>query len=751
MPPTAPQLRPLDPAPPMAPPAQGAAEVVDLRALLRLLRRRLWVILAVALVIFAAGAIRTLREQKLYTAQVSMVIELQAPKVLGDQVQDVAETQASFWQTKDFFETQFLFLKSKAVASRVVRRLQLDHDEAFLGLTGIADPELRAQALRAADASAVLRSRVKVEPIRDSHVVRVLVEDPDPKRAAVVANTMADEFIAFNLDDKLDTSNSATSKLQAQMDELRGKLQTSERDLFRYKRENEILTPSLEDSQSIVGKSLSQVSEALTAVRRERAALEAKVAQVKAAEAAGALAALPQVLASPVVQAHRTRALALGEELADARTRYGDEHPKIIALQKRKAEIEALAAREEQRIAQAAVYELGMVQGTEKNLVKLLQGTMGQAFAINQHEDEFNKLRRERENDAKSVEMVLRRMTEVALSSATRTNNVRLLDPAEVPLAPTSPNLRFALLVSLALGLLFGIGVAVLVEQLDNTLKGQEDVERCTRAAFLGIIPEVSAAARQEVRGDGRDAPPKGDEAVELYIHRKPQSSVAECLRTVRTNLLFLSTERPLQKLVVTSSGPQEGKTTAVVDLGITFAQSGQRVLLVDTDMRRPRLHKVFGFPNDLGLSSVLLDEKRLGEAIRATVVPNVSVLVCGPIPPNPAELLHTERFRHVVAELCRRYDRVIFDSPPVSVVTDAQILAAQVDGVVLLGKAGKTTKDALTRARRQLDAVEAHVVGTLLNGVDLADRSAGYYYDYYGRYGAYQTDDEPAAGGKKA
>jgi capsular exopolysaccharide synthesis family protein len=743
MPPSAPQLRPLDPAPLAQPPAPAAADVVDLRALLRLLRRRLWVILAVALATFAAGAIRTLREQKLYTSQVSMVIELQAPKVLGDQVQDVAETQASFWQTKDFFETQFLFLKSKAVASRVVRRLQLDRDEAFLGLTGIADHDLRAQALKAADASAVLRSRVKVEPIRDSHVVRVLVEDTDPKRAALIANTMADEFIAFNLDDKLDTSNSATSKLQAQMDELRGKLQTSERDLFRYKRENEILTPSLEDSQSIVGKSLSQVSEALTAVRRERAALEAKVAQVKAAEEAGALSALPQVLASPVVQAHRTRVLALGEELADARTRYGEEHPKIIALQRRKAEIESLAAREEKRIAQAAVYELAMVQGTEKNLVKLLQGTMGQAFAINQHEDEFNRLRRARENDSKSVEMVLRRMTEVALSSATRTNNVRLLDPAEAPLAPSSPNLRFALLVSLALGLLFGIGMAVVVEQLDNTLKGQEDVERCTRAAFLGIIPEV--------RGESREQPTKGDEAVELFIHRQPQSSVAECLRTVRTNLLFLSTERPLQKLLVTSSGPQEGKTTAVVDLGITFAQSGQRVLLVDTDMRRPRLHKVFGFSNDLGLSSVLLDEKRLGEAIRTTVVPNVSVLVCGPIPPNPAELLHTERFRHVVAELCRRYDRVIFDSPPVSVVTDAQILAADVDGTVLLGKAGKTTKDALTRARRQLDAVEAHVVGTLLNGVDLADRSAGYYYDYYGRYGGYQSEEEPAAGGKKA
>ena len=733
--PPVPQLRPIEPTPP-SPAAAAPAEVVDLRAWLRVLRRRFWLILALTLLVFAAGAIRTLREQKLYTAAVSLVIELQAPKVLGDQVQDVAETQASFWQTKDFFETQFLFLKSKAVASRVVRRLQLDRDEEFLGISKISDPALRAAALKVADASALLRSRLKVEPIRDSHVVRILVEDPDPKKAALIANTVADEFIAFNLDEKLGTSRAASEWLHGQMDELQSRLAQSENKLYAYKRENDILTASIEDSQSIVGKRLSAVNDALTGVRRERAALEAKVKQVHAAQERGELSALPQITASPVVQGFRTRAMGLGEELADARTRYGEEHPKIGALRERKRETEELLQAEELRLARSADFELAMVRDTEQNLSKLLDGAKREAFEINKKEVDFNRLRREQENSAKIVELVLRRLKDVDLSSMLKTNNVRLLDPAEPPVTASSPNLRFALLVSLALGLLLGAAGALLFEQLDNTLKGQEDVERATRAAFLGIIPEV---------------PLPQEEAVELYIHRKPQSSVAECLRTVRTNLLFLSTERPLQKLMVTSSGPQEGKTTAVVDLGITFAQSGQRVLLVDTDMRRPRLHKVFGLSNDLGLSSVLLDEKRLGEAIRPTVVPNVSVLACGPIPPNPAELLHTERFHHVVAELCRRYDRVLFDSPPVAVVTDAQILASVVDGVIVLGKAGKTTKDALARARRQLDAVEAHVVGALLNGVNLTDRSAGYYYDYYGRYGAYHSEDDAAAKADKA
>jgi succinoglycan biosynthesis transport protein ExoP len=227
----------------------------------------------------------------------------------------------------------------------------------------------------------------------------------------------------------------------------------------------------------------------------------------------------------------------------------------------------------------------------------------------------------------------------------------------------------------------------------------------------------------------------------DLFIHKMPKSPVAECLRGVRTNLLFLGTERPLQKLLVTSSGPQEGKTTAVIDLGITFAQSGQRTLLVDTDMRKPRLHRAFGLSADVGLTSVLLDEKRLGEALKATQVPDLTVLPCGPMPPNPAELLHTERFRKLVVELSRRYDRILFDSPPVAAVTDAMILAGEVDGVVLLVKAAHTSRDSVVRARRALTDVQARIVGAVLNAVDLKSRGAGYSYADYAQYSHYGDD----------
>lgn len=721
-------MGPLNPARPLAtapaePRSPEAAEpAVDVRRLLDVLVHRKWIILGVAALVLGLVAARTLHEPRVYTASVSLVIELQAPRVLGDQVQDVEGSSAGFWQTKDFLETQFRILKSDAVSERVVRKLALDRDPDFLGTKD-------RKAMQEADAVALLRSRLRVEPERDSRVVNVRVDDRDPKKAALLANTIADEFIQFNLTEKLGTSRSASEWLHDQVDELQGKLAVSESNLYRFKRENDILTASLEDSQSMVARRLSALNDALTKIREQRAELSAKVHQVREARASGALSSLPQVVASPLIQTERTRAQLIGEEIAEARTRYGPDHPKLLALEEKHKAALATIAREEESIARAAEIEERQVADTEGNLTRLWEGVKREAFEVNKKEVDYSRLRREQENNAKIVELVMRRLKDVDLASLLRTNNVRLLDAAKTPLAPTSPNLRLALMVGLGLGLLTGLGGAFLLEQLDNTVKGQEDLERTSRAAFLGIIPVVR---------EGQ---------TDLFVHKKPKSTVAECLRTVRTNLMFLGAERPLARLLVTSSGPQEGKTTAVIDLGITFAQSGQRILLVDTDMRRPRLHKAFGLSNDLGLSSVLLDEKRLGEALRTTEVPNLSVLACGPIPPNPAELLHTERFKALVLELSRRYDLILFDSPPIAAVTDAMILSSVVDGVVLLVKAGKTSKDAVVRARRALSDVQARVVGALLNAVDLGARRAGYYYAEYAHYSYYGEKDDEAAG----
>jgi capsular exopolysaccharide synthesis family protein len=228
----------------------------------------------------------------------------------------------------------------------------------------------------------------------------------------------------------------------------------------------------------------------------------------------------------------------------------------------------------------------------------------------------------------------------------------------------------------------------------------------------------------------------------DLHSHRRPKSSAAECVRAVRTNLLFMTPDKPLKRLLITSSGPQEGKTTFVSNLAITMAQSGSRTLLIDTDMRRPRIHRAFGLPNDAGVSTLMLQSVRIEDVVKETIIPNLFVLPCGPIPPNPSELFHTARFKQLLDELDTKFDRIIFDSPPIAAVTDGLIIAGSVDGVVMVVKAGRTVGEMAVRTKQSLDDVKARIFGVVINDLDLERRGYGYYY-YYQRYGYYYGEKQ--------
>jgi capsular exopolysaccharide synthesis family protein len=284
-----------------------------------------------------------------------------------------------------------------------------------------------------------------------------------------------------------------------------------------------------------------------------------------------------------------------------------------------------------------------------------------------------------------------------------------------------------------ALGLLLGLLLAFGVEFLDRSVKSQEDVESVIGLPFLGMVPALEP---------GDVVPGKRPE---LYVSEHPKSTIAECLRVVRTNILFCSPDKPLRTLVVTSSNPEEGKTMTSINLGIVMAQNGHRTLLVDTDMRRARLHKAMGIGNENGVSRVILGESEIEDAVKTTDVPNLWVLPCGPHPPNPAELLQTEKFEALVRRLGEKYDRVIFDSPPVLAVTDAVVLSRVVDGVVLVVRAGRTARDALMRTKRLQRAADPNIAGVVLNDVNLKSPHYYSYYNYY-NYGYHDASPAPAA-----
>jgi len=281
--------------------------------------------------------------------------------------------------------------------------------------------------------------------------------------------------------------------------------------------------------------------------------------------------------------------------------------------------------------------------------------------------------------------------------------------------------------VGLIIGLLLGLLAALVVEALDNTIKTAEAAEELVGAPVLGFLPMLSQAKTHLIE----DAPER-----DLAVFKDPSSMAAEACRSIRTNLMFLSAQKEVAMLAVTSPGPQDGKTTAAISIAIAMAQAGARVLLVDTDMRKPRIHRSFGLKSDRGVSNVILGDASLQDVICHSVVPNLDVLPCGPTPPNPAELLHTDRFREILAQCGKDYDRVVLDSPPTAPVTDPAILGNLVDGVILVLRAGHTTREAASYACRQLTDARARILGLVINQTDR--KGGGYGYPYYAPYGRY-------------
>jgi len=302
------------------------------------------------------------------------------------------------------------------------------------------------------------------------------------------------------------------------------------------------------------------------------------------------------------------------------------------------------------------------------------------------------------------------------------------------------PRVMFNLLLGAVVGLLIGIALAFLLEMLDNTVKNQEDIEQRLGMPFLGVIPQIRDADQRGAEGEVDSEEYRPDLHVKFY----PKSSVAECARTIRTNILFMSPSSDLDILLVTSPSPLEGKTTTAISVATVMAQSNDRILLLEADMRRPRLHKAFDLDPPVGLSSVLVGDAELDDTILDTGIDNLDLLPCGIIPPNPSELFHTPQFAEVLEQLKDRYDRIIIDSPPVIAVTDAMILAQHVDGVIVVTRTDKTRIDLLERTKRLLEGINAPLLGTILNHVNLENRRQGtYYYYYYRRHGAYYEESD--------
>ncbi len=708
------------------------ASPFSLKNSLSILVRRRWVIIGTFVPIFAAVAFYTLRQPKVYEASASMIIEVAAPHVLDSQVQDVSDSASSgYWWSREYTETQFKVITSRAVAARAAEKLGLDRDPSFLGVEGIADPIKREALMRQMDAATLLQSRISVIPVKDSRIARISVEDSSAQRAALLANEVADAYIAETLALRLKTSESANRWLEERLAELEERSKHSELAVYDFKKDADMLTTSLEDRASMVSQRLNSYNGALTDVRTRIAGLRARVEAIKRLrstvddaknpEWSAVLGAAPE---TSLVAQLRLRYFTERNDCSALGERYLPDHPKMVACLDRLNSARADLFAELTNTDRSAEAEQFEAEARERNLSGLFEAAKTEAFEVNKKQIEFDRIKREADNNQRLYDMVLKRLKDTELSGMLRTSNARILDAARPSMVPVRPKVRSSLLLGFLLALVGSVGLVFVLEQLNNTVNSQADVEERIGLPFLGFVPRLPQS--------------KGKTATdnELFVYRNPKSSVAEACRAIRTNLLFMTPDRPLRTMLVTSSGPREGKSTTVINTGITMAQSGNRVLLVDTDMRRPRLHKAFGLANELGVSSAIVGEATMAQIVKTTEVPNLFVAPCGPIPPNPAELFHAKAFKEFVETAVKSYDRVIFDSPPVNAVADPLVLSTQVDGVLLVFRASETPRALAQRALRTLRAVNAHLLGAILNDVEVGNSRYGYYYEAYRRYG---------------
>ncbi len=759
--PAAPALARVRPAAALRPETVEMRESPNLRMYWRVLHKRRWTVLSVFFVLFTVVLLGTLKQKPIYRAEALLEIEKENPNILTLQELFALETVSD-----TYLETQYKILRSATLARRVIDQFRLDALPEFnprASQRAPADSQgaVRNQALAGGEAErdtqgyqmalARFHDQLSVEPVKRSRLVQISFDSQNPELAARVVNGLASHYIEQNLEVRWEATQRASEWLSEQLVQLKARLEKSENELQTYARENGLLFLETEKGapENIVNERLRQLQEELTRAQAARYEKESLYRLVQA----GDDESLPGVADSKLLQDLAVRLAELRREQALLGTTFTPDYPRVIQLQNQINAMEAVRKRERDHAAERITNDYLAAARRETLVRQAFEEQQKQANVIAGRSVQYNILKREVETNKQLYEGLLQRLKEAGISSGLKASNIRIVDSAEPPKKPARPSLLLNLALAVVLGLGLGVGAAFVQEHLDNSLKTSEDVERFLGLPALALIPAVeSLDGRQgsvygrhgaKLLGSGHNAsatvPPRW---YRIDGTSEQHSALGEAFRSLRTSVLLSTADRPPRTLLVTSSQPSEGKTTISVNLAISLAQLGQRVLLIDGDMRRPNVRKVFELENNLGLVSCLAGQQNWRAAVQPSGMENLDALVSGPVPPNPAELLSSERMRAVLGEAKTEYHFVVVDSPPLLNVADSRILAALVEGVVLVVKGGATPREMVQRAQAYVQDVGANLIGVVLNNLDVRS-SDGYYYKYY-HYGYYDSESGP-------
>jgi polysaccharide biosynthesis transport protein len=702
---------------------------LDLRYILAAVRSNLWLIAAIIAAAFALALVATLLQTKRYTAATTIQINDSSGRILSNQDNPGDEQSNNSYDTDRFLKTQTDIIRSRGLALRVAQKLKVIGNPAFYRSQEVPLPgaSMTAEDQRNS-AIALLRANLTIDLPRDSRIITIRFESTDADMSAEIVNAFASEFIQSNLQRKFDSSSYARTFLAEQLDEARLKLETSERALNAYSRDTGLIRTENSDSSgkegsagagnSVITASLLQLNSAANEATAKRIEAEGRWRSISGVP----LLSAPQVVANSTVASLQGERARLEGELAEERSRHLEDYPTVKSKQKQLDTLNQQIQQVAQGVRTAVRAEYQSALNAEQQLKAQVNQLKGETLTEQDSTVQYGLLAREVDTNRALYDGLLERYKTLNAIAGVSLSNVNVIDQAEAPTVPSSPNL----FKNLALGLLLGLGLATATvffkDQFDDSIRVPEDVEPKLGLALLGVVPKTHSGEPGDALAD-------------------PKSPISESYNSLRGSLLYSTPAGLPHVMLVTSAQPSEGKTTSSFAIASGFARMGKRTLLIDADMRRPSQHRRAGLPNEKGLSTLLTSRQPLAEVAIKLEQDYLSILPAGPIPPSPTELLSTVRVEEVLREAAQSFDVVLIDSPPVLGLADSPLMAALVDGVIFVVEADRSRRGSLKTSLRRLRAMRAIMLGAVLTKFDPL-KSGNRYSEYYG-YDYYQYEDK--------
>ncbi len=761
-------------------------EAVHLREYLRIIKRRKYLVWVTVLLGTMLGILYSFHIKSSYTAKVMIEIGTEAPTLMKG-------GEAVYYMNDYEVKTAVQILQSRPLQTEISKAMKLGENKNFLDVTEerslgetfaavfdkapapmsdrkvlagifadnpdevkpIINPNEQVLSEKEQEKMRLLlgaiQSNLKVSTIRDSRLVNIEYSHTDPVLAAAIANTLAKTFIDSNFRSKTNKYTKTSDWLDRTTRSLKAKVEQSEQELGDYTKANNIF--SIDNKSTLTTEKLAKLHEQTMRAEADRILKNSLYQEV----IQGRVEQLPEAFSDPKTIELKKKLGELSTQVAQLEVKFGARNPKVVEIRQQMTAIELQLKASSSTLEERLKADYERAVRDEKSLKEALVKAKSEAVQENQAAIQFGLLRQNVETTKALYNDFLQKTTQAQAQVAEQYNNIKLIEPAEVPPSAARPKRLQNILLAFLLSTVAGIGLALFFDYLDNTIKDSHDITHYSGLPTLAIVPKLinkeNLATQNQMSGEN----PYQKKASLLALEEKNKSSLLalntqlhdamlnlpgiEAYRTLRTSILLSTAGGAPKKILFTSGLPGEGKSTTVINTALSLARLGRSVILIDADMRRPSVHKYFGLSHNIGLSNYLSGEVSLEKAVHPTGVSNLFLLPSGIIPPNAAELVSSENMRQLLAELAQTYDHILIDTPPLLHVTDGLVLSTMADGVILLVNSGKCTRDVLRSCRSQLAKVNAKVLGAVLNNFSFEKEGYGYYdYRQYGTYGAENT-----------